>query len=47
VGITPNPLMKWMKDPHFQNAYREARREAFGQCVDRLQQAASAATTTF
>jgi len=46
VGIAPNTLMKWMKDPGFQNAYRDARRQAFGQCVARLQQAASAATTT-
>jgi hypothetical protein len=32
--------------PEFQNAYREARRQAFGQAVARLQQASSAAVST-
>jgi hypothetical protein len=35
-----------MKLPEFQTAYREARRDAFGQAVARLQQGASAAATT-
>jgi hypothetical protein len=29
VGIAPNTLLKWMKDPGFDAAYREARRLAF------------------
>lgn len=32
--------------PEFQAAYRQARREAFGQAIARLQQGASAAATT-
>jgi N12 class adenine-specific DNA methylase len=46
VGIVPNTLLKWMKDPEFDAAYREARRKAFGQSIARLQQGTSAAATT-
>src|SRR5262245_35444442 len=46
AGIAPNTLLKWMKDPQFDAAYREARRLAFRQSVARLQQASSAAVTT-
>jgi transposase-like protein len=46
VGIAPNTLLKWMKQPEFDAAYREARRAAFRQSVARLQQGASAAATT-
>jgi len=46
VGISPATLMRWQKDPEFQAAYRSVRREAFGQCIARLQKASSAATTT-
>jgi len=35
-----------MKDPQFQKALREARREAFSQCVSRLQQASASAVDT-
>jgi hypothetical protein len=35
-----------MKDSEFQRAYREARRQAVGQSMARLQQATSAAATT-
>ena len=46
IGIAPNTLLRWMKDPEFQAAYREARRAAFGQAVARLQQGTAAAATT-
>ena len=46
IGINPNTLLRWMKEPEFQTAYREARRAAFGQSVARLQQASSAAVST-
>jgi hypothetical protein len=39
-------LLRWLKRPEFQSAYREARRQAFGQAIARLQQATSAAATT-
>ena len=39
-------LLRWLKLPEFQNAYRQARREAFGQAVARLQQGTAAAATT-
>jgi hypothetical protein len=46
IGIDAKTLLRWMKLPEFQTAYREARRAAFGQSIARLQQAASAAATT-
>jgi len=46
VGIATNTLLKWMKLPEFQTAYREARRAAFGQSIARLQQGTSAAAAT-
>jgi hypothetical protein len=46
VGIAAKTLLRWMKEPEFESAYREARRAAFGQSVARLQQASGAAVTT-
>jgi hypothetical protein len=46
IGIAAKTLLRWMKEPEFDNAYREARRAAFGQSVARLQQASGAAVTT-
>jgi hypothetical protein len=46
IGVVPNTLLRWMKLPEFQAAYREARRAAFAQAIARLQQGASAAATT-
>ena len=46
AGIAPNTLLKWMKEPEFDAAYREARRAAFRQSVARLQQASGAAVST-
>src|ERR1022692_152326 len=42
TGIAPNTLLKWMKEPEFQQAYRAAH----GQSIARLQQATSAAVST-
>src|ERR1035438_2221956 len=41
--ITPRTLYRYLKDPEFNAAYRQARWTAFGQCTARLQQASSAA----
>jgi hypothetical protein len=46
VGISPNTLVRWMKEPEFQAACREARRAVFSNAIGRLQDAAGAATTT-
>jgi len=46
VGISPNTLVRWMKEPEFQAASREARRTVFSHAVGRLQDAAGAAATT-
>jgi hypothetical protein len=39
-------LLRWLKVPEFQEAYRDARRAAFSQSIARLQQASSAAAAT-
>jgi hypothetical protein len=46
AGIGVQTLMRWMKLPQFDDAYREARRATFGQSIARLQQASSAAVST-
>jgi transposase-like protein len=46
IGVSSNTLLKWMKQPEFDAAYREARRLAFRQSVARLQQASGAAVST-
>ena len=46
AGIGGRTLLRWMKDPEFDAAYRKARRLAFGQSVARLQQASGAAVST-
>jgi len=46
AGRYADALIRWMKLPEFQKAYREARRAAFGQAIARLQQGTSAAATT-
>src|SRR5260370_11255628 len=46
AGIGANTLLRWLKVPEFQTAYRDARRAAFGQAIARLQQGTSAAATT-
>ena len=46
AGIGTQTLLRWLKAPEFQTAYREARRAAFSQSNARLQQASSAAVST-
>src|SRR5687767_1896743 len=46
VGVSAKTLLRWMNVPEFQAAYRQARRNAFGQCIARLQQASGAAAST-
>src|SRR3984885_1244642 len=46
INVAPNTLLRWLKLPEFQSAYRQARREAFSQSIARLQQGTSAAATT-
>jgi hypothetical protein len=46
IDIDPKTLLRWMKEPEFDASYREARRLAFAQSIARLQQAASAASST-
>src|SRR5947207_14924330 len=37
-GISGKTLLRWMKEPEFDTAYRNARRAAFSQSIARLQQ---------
>jgi hypothetical protein len=46
AGIGTQTLIRWMKVPAFQTAYREARRAAFSQSIARLQQGTLAAAST-
>ncbi len=46
VGVHPATLWRWLKQAKFQQALREARREAFSHCIGRLQQSSSAAVAT-
>ena len=46
AGIGKQTLLRWLKLPEFQAAYREARRQAVQQAVARLQQATGAAAIT-
>ena len=45
IGVAPKTLLRWMKLPEFQKAYREARRTAFGQSIARMQQLSNAAVS--
>jgi transposase-like protein len=36
VTITPRTLYRWLREPGFDAAYRQARRAAFEQCAARL-----------
>jgi len=46
LGVSEATMWRRLKDPGFQGALRQARREAFSRSVARLQQASSAAVTT-
>ena len=46
LGIGTTTLYRWIKDPEFASAYREARLAAFGRASARLRQAAGPAVTT-
>jgi hypothetical protein len=46
VGIATQTLLRWLKEPTFDAAYRQARRAAFSQSIARLQQASGAAVST-
>ena len=46
TGIATHTLMRWMRKPEFEAAYRKARRAAVSQSWARLQRASGAAVTT-
>lgn len=46
VNVPVRTLYRWLKQPEFQAAYREARRAAFSQCTARLHHLSAAAVST-
>jgi hypothetical protein len=46
VDVEPKTLRRWMRVPEFSAAYLQARREALGQALARMQQGSGAAGTT-
>ncbi len=46
ISISTKTLLRWLKEPEFQAAYREAKRASYGQSVARMHHLASAAVTT-
>jgi len=46
IGIGAATLLRWLKEPEFDEAFREARRLAYGQSIARLQQGSGAAAST-
>ncbi len=46
IDIVPNTLLRWMKEPEFDTAYRAAKRAAFGQSIARLHHLSGAAVST-
>jgi transposase-like protein len=46
ADVDPRTLYRWMKEPAFDAAYREAKRAAFAHAIARPHQMASAAVTT-
>ena len=46
VGVSANTLLRWMREPEFEDACRDARRTVFSHAIGRLQDAAGAAATT-
>ena len=46
AGVGARTLYRWMKEPEFDAAYREAKRAAFSQAIARLHQMTAAAVTT-
>jgi len=46
LNIASKTLLRWMKEPEFDAAYRAAKRAAFGQSIARLHHLSSAAVST-
>jgi len=46
VNVATKTLLRWQKEPEFDDAYRSAKRAAFGQSIARLHHLSSAAVST-
>ncbi len=45
IGVNPNTLLRWLKEPEFKSAYLAARRAGVHQAIARMQQATGVAGT--
>ena len=45
IDISGNTLLRWLEEPEFQTAYRDARRAAYSQSIARLQQTSGTAVS--
>ena len=45
IGVNENTLLRWLKDPAFERAYKEARRAVVQQAIVRMQQLCSKVVT--
>jgi hypothetical protein len=46
INVAPKTLLRWLKVPEFDSAFRGAKRAAFGQSIARLHHLSSAAVST-
>lgn len=46
INVATKTLLRWMKEPEFDLAYRAAKRAAFGQSIARMHHLTSAAVST-
>lgn len=46
IGVTSKTLRRWKKEPHFQEAYKQARADMMASTISRLQKASNAAVAT-
>lgn len=46
AGVSDKTMFRWMQDSDFQDMFREAKRQAVGQAISRLQQATTLAVDT-
>ena len=46
VGVAPKTLIRWQQVPEFQEALRQARKDAYRNCIGRLQHGSAAAVST-
>src|SRR6185437_6065146 len=46
INVSAKTLLRWLKEPEFATAYRDAKRYAYGQSIARMHHLSSAAVST-